>query len=138
MTPVYTGIVTVTGGRKGKALSSDGRLDLEVGLPDASGGPHQTNPEQLFGAGYAACFGSAVQSIARRQKLEIGEVAITSHVSLGKTQNEEWSLGVELHIKVAGIARAQAEELVAAADKICPYSYATRGNIVVQLIVEDA
>jgi len=136
ITPIYTGIVTVSGGRKGVARSDDGRLDVEVGLPDASGGPKQTNPEQLFAAGYASCFGSAVMAIARRQKLEIGPVSITAHVSLGKTEGGQWSLAVELHIQIPDLERDAASALVQAANQICPYSYATQGNIQVALILD--
>jgi Ohr subfamily peroxiredoxin len=114
--------------------TSDGSLDLTVIPPrelGGAGGPG-TNPEQLFAAGYAACFGSALSLIARRQKIATGPVAITANVSLGPI-GATFGLAVELVADLPEIPREQAEQLMRAAHEVCPYSNATRGNIEVNL-----
>ena len=136
---LYTAEATVIGGREGHARTSDGHLDVNLDIPPemgGAGGPG-TNPEQLFAAGFAACFESALMAAARREKQDIGQVAITNRVGIGPIGGGRMGLAVEMHIQIAGVGRAQAEALVHLAHEICPYSNATRGNIPVQLIVED-
>ena len=133
---IYTAEANVTGGRvEGHGVTTDGALDVQLRPPAADGGtPEGTNPEQLFAVGYASCFESALGAVARRQKLELGDVLIDSRVSLYPTPERGFKLGVELDVTLPGVADAsQAAGLVAAAHKVCPYSNATRGNIEVAL-----
>jgi osmotically inducible protein OsmC len=132
---IYTAEAHVTGGREhGHGVTNDGRLDVQLRPPtdDAEGG---TNPEQLFAVGYAACFEGALGAVARRQKLELGDVAIDSSVSLITTEDRGFNVAVKLDVSLPDISDAdQAKEIVAAAHKVCPYSNATRGNIDVELV----
>jgi Ohr subfamily peroxiredoxin len=138
MKPMYTAIATAHAGRAGKIESSDGKLAATLSTPKELGGPggDGTNPEQLFAAGYAACFGSALQLVARLKKVTVDGVAITAHVTLGKTDDGAFKLGVELHGKIGGVTPEQAAELMTAAHQVCPYSNATRGNVDVKLVTE--
>lgn len=131
---LYTAVATATGGRDGRAKSEDGMLDLAIVPPKALGGRDGagTNPEQLFAAGYAACFGSAVGHVARLQKLQTGPVVITAHVSIGPV-GQGFGLAVELVAQIPELPRDQAEALLQTAHQVCPYSNATRGNIVVDV-----
>jgi Ohr subfamily peroxiredoxin len=131
---LYTAVATATGGRDGRAKSDDGVLDVAVVPPKALGGSGAvgTNPEQLFAAGYAACFGSALAHVARAQKIQTGPVSITAHVTIGPA-GQGFGLAVELVATVPDVPREQAEALVRAAHEVCPYSNATRGNIVVDV-----
>jgi lipoyl-dependent peroxiredoxin len=131
---LYTATATATGGRDGAVKSDDGTLDLTVVPPREMGGTGApgTNPEQLFAAGYSACFGSALAHVARMQKIKTGPVAITARVSLGQV-GAAYGLAVELVAEIPELPREQAEKLVHAAHQVCPYSNATRGNIVVDL-----
>lgn len=131
---LYTATATATAGREGRAHTSDGTLDLALSPPRELGGSGApgTNPEQLFAAGYAACFGSAVAHVARLQKLKTGPVAITAHVTIGPA-GKGFGLAVELVADIPELPRADAEALVQAAHQVCPYSNATRGNIAVDL-----
>ena len=132
---LYTASAHATGGREGRVQTSDGRLDLAVAMPVAMGGNGAgTNPEQLFAAGYAACFGSALGFVARAKRLTTGPVKVTANVAIGPA-GAGYGLEVELVITVPELPREQAEALVAAAHEVCPYSNATRGNIVVDLRV---
>jgi osmotically inducible protein OsmC len=134
---LYTAEAHVTGGRaEGHGISSDGNLDVQLRYPSELGGDGDgTNPEELFAVGFAACFEGALGGVARRQKLELGDVAIDSKVSLYPTEERGFKLGVELDVTLSGVSDAeQAKELVAAAHKVCPYSNATRGNIEVALV----
>ncbi|MGC4192177.1 MAG: organic hydroperoxide resistance protein [Thermomicrobiales bacterium] len=133
-TPVYTAHVSVTGGREGHAVSNDGRLDVSLSRPGASGAG--TNPEQLFAAGYAACFQSAMSSVARQKGLDVAKSVIDSSVSLYRGEGS-FHLGVVLHVTVPGMDLGQIRELVDAAHQVCPYSNATRGNIEVTLEVAN-
>jgi osmotically inducible protein OsmC len=134
MDAIYTATVSATDGRSGRVQSDDGEIDLPLVMPGQLGGPggDGTNPEQLFAAGYSACFGSALQLVARRQKLRIGEVKITARVSLYKHE-AGYKLGVVLEGEIPGLEEAQVAELMKAAHGVCPYSNATRGNIDVVL-----
>jgi osmotically inducible protein OsmC len=130
---MYTATATAIGGRDGHAKSDDGVLDVRITPPKALGGKDVgTNPEQLFAAGYAACFGSALSHIARAQKITLGEVKITARVTLGSV-GQGFGLAVELEAALPDLPREQAQKLVEAAHAVCPYSNATRGNIEVDL-----
>jgi Ohr subfamily peroxiredoxin len=134
--PLYTARAHVTGGRvNGHGRTSDGALEVELRAPVESGGDGGgTNPEQLFAVGYAACFESALGAVARRQRVEPGDVAIDSQVSLIPTEDRRYVLGVELDVTLPSIEDPeQAAALVEAAHQVCPYSNATRGNVDVKL-----
>ena len=131
---IYTAEAHVTGGRdNGHGRTSDGALEVDLRLPGA-GGEGGTNPEQLFAIGYAACFEGALGAVARRQKVDLGEVAIDSRVDMSTTEDRAFELSVELDVTLRAIDdAAQAAALVEAAHQVCPYSRATRGNIDVEL-----
>jgi osmotically inducible protein OsmC len=133
---LYTAEAHVTGGRaKGHGRSSDGALEVDLRLPSEMGGEGGgTNPEQLFAVGYAACFEGALGTVARREKVELGDVAIDSKVSLITTESRGFTIAVTLDVTLPDIAdAAQAVAIVAAGHEVCPYSNATRGNIDVTL-----
>ena len=132
---IYTAEAHVTGGRdNGHGRTSDGALEVDLRLPGA-GGEGGTNPEQLFAIGYAACFEGALGAVARRQKVDLGEVAIDSRVDMSTTEDRAFELGVRLDVTLPGIGDPQqAAELVRAAHQVCPYSRATQGNIPVELV----
>jgi len=134
---VYRAHATATGGRDGRARSSDGNLDVKLSVPKemGGGGGAATNPEQLFAAGYAACFLGAMKFVAGQKKMQVpADTSIDSSVGIGPIPGG-FGIEVDLNIKLPGMDRAQAEELVAAAHKVCPYSNATRNNIDVRLKV---
>ncbi|HEY5193088.1 MAG TPA: organic hydroperoxide resistance protein [Solirubrobacteraceae bacterium] len=134
--PIYTAEAHVTGGRAdGHGKTSDGALEVDLRLPPEMGGQGGgTNPEQLFAVGYAACFEGALGVVARRVKVETGEVSIDSSVSLTPNGQGGFFLAVGLDVTLASVGdAAQAVELVGAAHQVCPYSNATRGNIEVTL-----
>ena len=137
MNPIYTAEVTSVGGRNGHVKSSDDVLSLDLVAPPALGGtPGKTgtNPEQLFAAGYAACFTGAMQYTAHQQKIDPGEITIHSAVGIGPNdKGEGFTVSVKMDITAAKLDQAAAEKLVADAHKVCPYSNATRGNIDVSL-----
>ena len=137
MQVLYTADVTAEGARHGHVRSSDGLLDLDLALPPGMGGKgDRTNPEQLFGAGYAACFGGAVEYMAQQAGKKTGQVKVRAQVSVGPFdagQGEGFTLRVELDVTIPEQDQKSAEELVAAAHRACPYSNATRGNIEVKL-----
>lgn len=137
MKVLYTAAATATGGRNGQVKSDNGVLDLQVRMPKALGGQDDlhTNPEQLFAAGYAACFDSALNRVIKLAKAEAGETAVAAKVSIGQLDNGGFGLAVELAVTIPGVNAAQAQELVEQAHAICPYSNATRNNIDVQLTV---
>ncbi len=140
MTPIkalYTATATATGGRDGRAVSDDGILDVKLTTPRELGGQggEATNPEQLFAAGYSACFIGALKFVAGQRKQALpADSSITGKVGIGQIPGG-FGLEVELQISLPGLDRAVAEELVAAAHQVCPYSNATRGNIDVRLTV---
>jgi osmotically inducible protein OsmC len=134
--PLYTARAHVTGGRvNGHGRTSDGALEVDLRTPVETGGEGGgTNPEQLFAVGYAACFESALGAVARRQRVDVGDVAIDSQVSLIPTEDRRFLLGVVLDVTLPSIEDPdQAVALVDAAHEVCPYSNATRGNIDVEL-----
>jgi Ohr subfamily peroxiredoxin len=133
---LYTAEATVTGGRaEGHGKTTDGVLEVDLRIPEDMGGPGgATNPEQLFAVGFASCFESALAVVARRQKLEAGDVSVVSRVELSPTKDGGFGLGVALDVTLPSIDDAeQAVQVVEAAHKVCPYSNATRGNIEVAL-----
>ncbi|HMW23440.1 MAG TPA: organic hydroperoxide resistance protein [Burkholderiaceae bacterium] len=137
---LYTAHATATGGRAGTAKTDDGALDVALSTPRQLGGAGGagTNPEQLFAAGYAACFIGAMKAVAARQKLALpAEVSIASSVGIGPMTGKPGAFGiaVAMQISVPGMERAALEALVATAHEVCPYSNATRGNIDVTLTV---
>ena len=137
---VYTAHATSTGGRTGTTQSSDGAIQLALVTPKELGGAGGagTNPEQLFAAGYSACFIGAMKAVAARQKIVLpAEVSISASVSIGPMTGKPGAFGiaVTMDISVPGMERAATEALVAAAHEVCPYSNATRGNIEVALTV---
>ncbi|MEB8337013.1 organic hydroperoxide resistance protein [Streptomyces endophyticus] len=137
MEAIYTAVATATHGRDGRAVSSDGVIDLQLGVPTEMGGNGQgSNPEQLFAAGYAACFGSALGLVGRGAKVDVADAAVTAEVSIGK-QGEGFGLAVVLRVELPESVDAETgRKLVEQAHQVCPYSNATRGNIDVQLVVE--
>jgi Ohr subfamily peroxiredoxin len=137
---LYTAHATSTGGRVGTTESSDGVLKMSLTTPKelGGGGGAGTNPEQLFAAGYSACFIGAMKAVAARQKLALpADVSITADVSIGPMTGKEGAFGiaVAMAVHVPGMDKAAAEKLVAVAHEVCPYSNATRGNIDVTLTV---
>lgn len=137
MSTLYTAHAHVTGGRDGAAKSDDGKLDVKLAPPKELGGNgNGTNPEQLFAAGYAACFMGAMRLVAGNEKLALPQgFAIDADVSLGKDAQDNFRLGVVFNIALPSLDKAAAEALVAKAHEVCPYSRATRGNIDVALNV---
>ena len=131
---LYTATATATAGREGRVKSDDGILDVALVLPKAMGGSGApgTNPEQLFAAGYAACFGSGLGHVARAQKITTGPVSITVSVSIGPIE-KGFGLAVSLIATIPELPRDQAEALLRATHEVCPYSNATRGNVAVDI-----
>jgi Ohr subfamily peroxiredoxin len=138
MKTLYTAVATATEeGRNGRARTDDGVLDLKMTTPPSMGGPggEGTNPEQLFAAGYAACFANAMRSSAMREGAEeaVHGATVTAHVDIGALGKGRFGLAVRLDVSLPALGQAEAEELVAKAHERCPYSNATRGNIDVAL-----
>jgi lipoyl-dependent peroxiredoxin len=135
---LYTAEATVEGGRQGHGRTSDGRLEVNLSVPEelgGKGGPG-TNPEQLFAVGYAACFQSALLSVAAGRGLDASASTITARVGIGPTGHGGFGLTVALDLHAPQLARADAEDLMARAHQRCPYSNATRGNVDVTLTVD--
>ncbi len=136
---LYTAQASATGGREGRAVSSDGVLDIQLSTPKelgGAGGPG-TNPEQLFAAGYSACFLGALKFVAGQDKVAIpAHARITGRVGIGAIPTG-FGIEVELTISVPGLPREQLQGLVDRAHIVCPYSNATRGNIDVKLVLAD-
>jgi osmotically inducible protein OsmC len=133
---LYTAEAHVTGGRtEGHGRTSDGQLEVDLRAPKEMGGEGDgTNPEELFAIGYAACFEGALGTVARRQKKDLGDVAIDSKVGLITTEERGYNVAVELAVTLPGVDdTAEAVEIVHAAHQVCPYSNATRGNVDVTL-----
>ncbi|MGH9210226.1 MAG: organic hydroperoxide resistance protein [Acidimicrobiales bacterium] len=137
MNVLYTTTANATGdGRNGHATTDDGRLDLDLRIPEEMGGPGgATNPEQLFAVGYAACFHSALKVVAQRQGLDVSGSEVSASVGIGATPEGGFGLTVELDVHAPALDHPTAEALVADAHTVCPYSNATRGNIEVTLTV---
>ncbi|WP_168200513.1 organic hydroperoxide resistance protein [Allokutzneria sp. NRRL B-24872] len=128
---LYTARATVDGGREGKSVSGDGRLDVALAPPTELGGSgNGTNPEQLFAAGFAACFHSALKLVARKAKQDVAASTVAAEVGIGPlAEGVGYGLRVHLVVTLPGLDRVVAQQLVEAADQVCPYSNATRGNI---------
>ena len=134
---LYTAHATSTGGREGTSKSSDGVLDLKLTTPKEMGGSGAvgTNPEQLFAAGYSACFIGAMKFVAMQQKIALpADTSINADVGIGPIP-QGFGIQVALHVNIPGMDKAAAQKLVEAAHQVCPYSNATRGNIEVALDV---
>ncbi|MCE0734248.1 organic hydroperoxide resistance protein [Halomonas sp. G15] len=139
MSTLYSTTVNAVGGRNGTVKSDDGLLDLGLAMPGSLGGKGDaTNPEQLFAAGYAACFGNAVIHVTRNQEQTIkdDDVEVAATVGLGPNGSGGFTLSVTLEVTLTGVDQAAAEAIVAQAHEVCPYSNATRGNIDVALHVQ--
>ncbi|MDO4917801.1 MAG: organic hydroperoxide resistance protein [Rothia sp. (in: high G+C Gram-positive bacteria)] len=138
MQPLYTTEALATGeGRNGHVRTVDGAFDADLAIPLEMGGSGKgLNPEQLFASGYAACFHSALQMVARTQKKKIQDSSVGAKVSIGK-QGEGFGLAVELEVVIPNLPQDEAQALADAAHQVCPYSNATRGNIPVTVTVSD-
>jgi osmotically inducible protein OsmC len=133
---VYTASATATGeGRAGHTRSSDGVLDLDLAVPKEMGGPGgaHTNPEQLFAAGYAACFHGALKLVARKENITLTDTAITVDVGIGDNGQGGFGLTVTIEAELPSVDEATGQRLLETAHQVCPYSNATRGNIDVKL-----
>ena len=140
MKTLYTAVATATDtGRNGRAVTDDGKVDLQMTLPPSMGGDGSegTNPEQLFALGYSACFANAMRSAARRLDREaaVEGAEVTAKVDIGAIGGGRFGLAVTLEVSVPAVDQDEAEELVALAHERCPYSNATRGNVEVELAV---
>lgn len=136
METIYTASAVATGGRSGHVKSSDGVIDLELRMPGSHDKGNFSNPEQLFAAGYAACFDGALNLQARLNHVKVGETSVTALVSLNK-DGDGFAVSVELQVRVPGVDKVTAQDLVEKAHQFCPYSKATRNNISVKLTVID-
>lgn len=137
---LYTAEATTdAGAREGHVRSSDGVLDLQLSRPKEfrGKGGDGTNPEQLFAAGWSACFASALGRVARKAGQSAGGATVTARVGIGPIAEDRFGLSAELHVRLPDLDRATAEDLVEQAHQVCPYSNATRDNIEVRLVVED-
>ncbi|MGW3007576.1 organic hydroperoxide resistance protein [Streptomyces sp. NPDC001219] len=133
---VYTAVATAENGRDGRVASDDGKLDVVVNPPKEQGGSGAgTNPEQLFAAGYSACFQGALSVVARRENVDVSGSRVTAEVGIGKTSDGGFGLTAEIIVSIPQADAATAQDLVAKAHQVCPYSHATRGNIEVKLTV---
>ena len=140
MNVLYTAMATAHGGRDGRVTTSDGNLAVDLTLPKAMGGSEAagtTNPEQLFAAGFAACFHSALKLIAGRAKVDASESTVTAVVGIGPDDKGGFALALELEVNMPGVDKDVARDLTEKAHQVCPYSNATRGNIPVELTVSN-
>lgn len=135
MKAIYTATATATGGRNGQVKTDNGVLDLLVRSPKAMGGANDdyTNPEQLFAAGYSACFDSALNRIIAREQVKTGGTSVTAKVSIGTIGNGAFGLAVELAVNISEVSSEEAQRLADRAHEVCPYSNATRNNIEVKI-----
>ncbi|MEH6452317.1 MAG: organic hydroperoxide resistance protein [Psychromonas sp.] len=138
MTTLYTTSATAHAGRNGQVSTDDNKLNVALSYPKEMGGTGEaTNPEQLFAAGYSACFSNAILHVARETKAPIKTAPTTATVGIGPNENQGFALTVTLSIELE-LAQAAAEDLVRAAHQVCPYSNAVRGNIDVKLVVNGS
>lgn len=137
--PLFTTSATASGGRNGTSEASDGSVKVSLSVPKEMGGPGKpgtTTPEHLFAAGYAACFGGAVDFIAKQQKKDASKVKVTATVTIGLREKGGFGLAVKLHVEDKSLPQQELAALANEAhEKVCPYSHATRGNVDVQLEV---
>jgi lipoyl-dependent peroxiredoxin len=140
--PVFTAVATAVGGRNGHTESEDHMVSADLSVPKAMGGPGKPNtatPEHLFAAGYAACFGGALDYVAVQHKKNAKSAAITCSVSIGPRDAGGFGLMVKLHVKDTSLPQAELKAFAQEAhEKICPYSHATRNNVPVELEIEGA
>ena len=138
MKTLYQTRATATGGRNGHIVSQDGVLDMHLAIPKEMGGPGGalSNPEQLFAAGYAACFDSALAFVAAQKKLTPGSTQVDATVGIGPNGTGGFSLAVKLEVTIPGMEREAAQALLEATDLVCPYSNALRGNVEVELVLK--
>lgn len=135
MKTLMTTSATAKGGRNGHVKTQDGLLDFDLSVPKSMGGDggENPNPEQFFAAGYSACYGSALQAVAQKNKVKLGDFSVTAEVSLGKDEDDQFLLSVVLDSYLPGVDKEMGETLINQAHEICPYSRATRDNIDVTL-----
>lgn len=138
MKPVFTASATAIGGREGRVTSTDGIIDLNVSMPGSKHADEATNPEQLFAAGYAACFGSALNLVISKERVKTEGSSVTGHVTLNQDDEGGFFISVELEVEIKGVDQETADRLVEAAHQVCPYSKATRGNVDVKLTAKAA
>ncbi|MEW1694905.1 organic hydroperoxide resistance protein [Streptomyces sp. NPDC093249] len=132
---LYTAVATAEGGRDGRVSTDDGKIDVVVNPPKAMGGSGEgTNPEQLFAAGYSACFQGALGVVARDEKADISGSTVTAEVGIGKN-DEGFGIIVKISARIPNVDADTARDLIEKAHQVCPYSKATRGNITVELAV---
>lgn len=140
--PLFTATATATGGRNGHTEASDGMVKADLSVPKAMGGPGKpgtATPEHLFAAGYAACFGGAIDFVAKQQKKDASKARVTAAVSIGPREGGGFGLSVKMRVEDKSLPQADLAALVRDAhEKICPYSHATRGNVDVQFEVIGA
>jgi Ohr subfamily peroxiredoxin len=140
--PLFTATATATGGRNGKTEAADGSVRADLSVPKEMGGPGRagtTTPEHLFAAGYAACFGGALDLVARQRKKDASKARVTAEVSIGPRDGGGFGLAVKLRVEDSSLPQDELAELANEAhEKICPYSHATRGNVDVQLDIKGA
>ena len=140
--PLFTATGTATGGRNGHSEAQDHSVAVDLSVPKEMGGPGKpgtTTPEHLFACGYAACFGGAVDFVAKQQHKDGSKAVVTCAVTIGPRDAGGFGLAVKMHVKVPNLPKAEAEALVREAhEKICPYSHATRGNVQVDFTVEGS
>src|SRR5262245_11663395 len=140
--PLFTATATASGGRNGHTESSDGMVKADLSVPKDMGGPGKpgtATPEHLFAAGYAACFGGAIDYVAKQRHKDASKVKVTCSVSIGPREGGGFGLGVKLHVEDKTIPQTELAALANEAhEKICPYSHATRGNVDVKLEVIGA
>lgn len=140
--PLFTAVATATGGRNGHSAAADGSVSVDLSVPKEMGGmgkPGTTTPEHLFAAGYAACFGGALDYVATQKKKNAKGAAVTCSVSIGPRDAGGFGLAIKIHVKDTSLPQAELAELANAAhEQICPYSHATRNNVAVALTVEGA
>jgi len=138
MNVAYTAHATATGGRDGHSRTDDGKVDVRLSLPKEMGGSGTgSNPEQLFAAGYSACYLGAIKFVAGKEKVKIADDAkVTAHVGIGERDDKQgFGLTIALEVNLPGVDRAKAEELTQKAHVVCPYSHATKGNVRVETTV---
>ena len=140
--PLFTASATASGGRNGHTEASDGSVSADLSVPKAMGGPgrpHTTTPEHLFAAGYAACFGGALDFVAKQHHNTARHAIVTCEVSIGLREGGGFGLAVKIHVEDKSFPQSELAALVSEAhEKICPYSHATRGNVNIELEVSGA
>ncbi len=132
--PLYVTAATVTGGRSGHARTEDGLLDVQLTGPKETGGSGTgTNPEQLFAAGYGACFQSALTNVGRAHRIDTSDSTVAASVTLGKAEDTGYGLAVTLRVSIPGVDHDTTQTLIEETHKVCPYSRAVEGNVAVTL-----